>query len=79
MIEYYNSALGPNLAMFAKMQVKPMLSETYEDAKRVEAKRENIEYYPEQLVEIFFGKKALLLSKIEEEQSHEFEGMLKMM
>ena len=25
MIEYYTSALGPNLAMFAKMQVKPML------------------------------------------------------
>ena len=38
LIEYYTSALGPYLAMFAKMQVKPMLSETYEEAERVEAK-----------------------------------------
>ena len=39
LIEYYTSALGPDLAMFAKMQVKPTLSETYEEAKRVEAQK----------------------------------------
>ena len=35
LIEYYNSALGPDLAMFSKMQVKPMLLETYEEVERV--------------------------------------------
>ena len=35
LIEYYTSALGPDLAMFTKMQVKPMLSETYEEVERV--------------------------------------------
>ena len=34
MIEYYTSALGPDLAMFAKMSVEPTLSETYEEAER---------------------------------------------
>ena len=79
LIEYYTSALGLDLAMFAKMKAKPMLSEMYEEAERVEAERESIEDYPEQSGEFFFGKKALLLSKPKEEQSHEFEGMLKMM
>ena len=37
LIEYYTSALGHDLAMFAKMQVKPTLSETYEEVERVEA------------------------------------------
>ena len=44
-----------------------------------EYKKERIEDYPEQSGEFFFGKKALLLSKPKEEQSHDFEGMLKMM
>ena len=43
LIEYYTSDLGPNLAMFSKMKVKPTLSETYE-----EAERESIEDYLEQ-------------------------------
>ena len=47
LIEYYTSALGPDLAMFSKMTVKPMLSKTYEEAKRVEAEKESIEDYPE--------------------------------
>ena len=47
-IEYYTSALGPDLAMFAKGRAKPTLMETYEEAKVVEAERESIEYYPEQ-------------------------------
>ena len=66
-IEYYTSALGPDLAMFSKMQVKPTLSETYEEAERVEAGKESIEDYLEQLGEICFGKKALLFTKPKEE------------
>ena len=79
LIEYYTSALGPDLAMFAKMQVKPTLLETYEEAKRVEAEKESIEDYPEKSGEKTFGKKSLLLTKPKEEQSHDFEGMVKMM
>ena len=72
--EYYTSALGPELAMFAKMSIKLTLSETYE-----EAEKESIEDYPEQSGEKTFGKKALLFTKPKEEQSHDFEGMLKML
>ena len=79
LIKYYTSTLGPDLAMFSKMQVKPTLSETYEEDERVEAEKKSIEDYPEQSGEKTFGKKSLLLSKPKEEQSHEFEGMLKMM
>ena len=39
LIEDYTSALGPDLAMFAKMQVKTTLSETYEEVKRVEVEK----------------------------------------
>ena len=35
LIEYYTSALGPELAMFAKMKPKTTLAETYEEAERV--------------------------------------------
>ena len=42
MIEYYTSALGPELVMFAKISVKHTLSKTYEEAERVEAERERI-------------------------------------
>ena len=66
LIEYYTSALGPDLAMFSKMQVKPTLSETYEEAER-EVEKESIEDYPEQSGENVFGKKCLLLSNPEEE------------
>ena len=48
LIEYYTSALGPDLAMFAKMKSKPTLEETYEEAERVEAEKESIKDYPEQ-------------------------------
>ena len=67
LIEYYTSSLGPDLAMFAKMSVKPTLSETYEEAERVEAEKEIIEDYPVQSEENKFGKKALLLTKPKEE------------
>ena len=78
LIEYYTSALGPELAMFAKMKAQPTLVETYEEAERVEAEKESIEDYPEQLREKTIERRTLLLSKPKEEQSHEFEGMLKM-
>ena len=48
LIEYYTSALGPDLAMFSKMQFKPTLLENYEESERVEAERESIEYYLKQ-------------------------------
>ena len=46
LIEYYTSSLGPELAMLAKISVKPTLSETYEEAERVEAEMESIGNYP---------------------------------
>ena len=64
--------------MFSKMKAKPTLAETCEEAERVEAERESIEDYPEQPGEKNSRKRALLLSKPKEEQSHDFEGMLKM-
>ena len=48
LIEYYTSALGPDLAMFTKISVKPTLAETYEEAEKVEAEMESIENYPTQ-------------------------------
>ena len=63
LIEYYTSALGPDLAMFTKMKAKPTLSENYEEAERVEAEKESVEDY----------------SEPKEEQSHDLEGMLRMM
>ena len=58
LIEYYTSALGPDLAMFAKGRAKPTLTETYEEAEVVEDERESIEYYPEQSGEKGAGRKA---------------------
>ena len=63
LIEYYTSALGPDLAMFSKMKAKPTLAETYEEAKRVEAERESIEDYHERSREKNVGRKALLFTK----------------
>ena len=74
MIEYYTSALGPELNMFSKMLVKPTLSKTYEEVERVEDKKESIEDFPEQSGEKKSGKKSLLLTKPKDEQSHDFEG-----
>ena len=39
LIEYYTSALGPDLAMFTKDQINPTLAETYEEAERVDAEK----------------------------------------
>ena len=57
LIEYYTSALGPELAMFAKMKAKPTLVETYEEAERVEAERESVEDYPDLLGERIADRK----------------------
>ena len=67
LIEYYTSALGPELAMFSKMKARPMLVETYEEAERVEAEKESIDDYPEKFGEKTPGKRTLLLSKPKEE------------
>ena len=66
LIEYYTSALGPELAMFAKGRAKPTLTETYEEAEVVEAERESIEDYPEQSGEKGTGRKTLLFTKPKE-------------
>ena len=78
LIEYYTLALRPELAMFAKMKARPMLVETYEEEERLEAERESIEDYRKQPEEKTIGRRTLLLSKPTKEQSHDFEGMLKM-
>ena len=79
LIEYYTSALGPDLAMFAKGRAKPTLAETYEEAEVVEAERESIEDYPEQSGERGAGRKALLFTKPKEEKAPDYESMAKMM
>ena len=65
--------------MFSKISVKPTLSETYEEDERVKVDKESIEHYPVQSEEKTFGKKRLLLTKPNDERSHDFEGMVKMM
>ena len=79
LIEYYTSALGPELAMFAKIKAKPTLAETYEEAEIVDVERESIEYYPERSGEKGVGRKAWLSAKPKEEKSLDFESMEKMM
>ena len=79
LIEYYTSALGPELDMFAKIKAKPTLVETYEEAEKVEVERESIEDYPQRSGEKNVRRKALLFTKPKEEQSSDFEGMEKMM
>ena len=74
LIEYYTSALGPELAMFAKMKVKPTLVETYEEAERVEAESESVEDYPDPLED-----KITFMSKPRKDQSHDYQGMMKML
>ena len=70
LIEYYTSALGPNLAMFSKRSVRPTFAETYEEAEKVEAEMERIENYPMQSKENTIGnKKPLLLTKPKDERS----------
>src|SRR5713226_5450729 len=79
LIEYYTSALGPDLAMFAKGRAKPTLTETYEEAEVVEAERESVEDYPEHSGERSTGRKTLLFTKPKEEKTPDYESMDKMM
>ena len=76
LIEYYTSALGPDLAMFAKGRAKPTMTNTYEEVKVVEAERESIEDYPKQSGE---RRKTLLFTKPKEEKAPDYESMAKMM
>ena len=46
LIDYYTSALGPDLAMFVKRSVRPTLVDTYEEVEKVEVEMESIEHYP---------------------------------
>ena len=79
LIEYYTSALGPELAMFAKMKIKPTLAETYQEAERVEAESESIEDYPDLLEEKTTVKRISLLSKSREGQPHDYHEMMKVL
>ena len=79
LIEYYTSALGPDLAMFVKRSVKPTLVETYEEPEKVEAKMESKEKYLAQSEEKTFGnRKPLLLTKPKDERSQELDSVVKM-
>ena len=54
------------------MKAKPTLVETYEEVESVEVEKESIEDYPKQHEEKTNGRRASLLSKTKEEQSHDF-------
>ena len=77
LIDYYTSSLGPELAMFAKMKLKPMLAETYQEAERVEAESESIEDYPGSFEDKTTVGKRSLLSKSKEDQPHDYHEMMK--
>ena len=64
--------------MFSKMKPRPTLVETYEEEERVEAEKESIADYPDLPKKKTTMEKSLLMSKPKEEQSHDFQGMLKM-
>ena len=79
LIEYYTSALGPELAMFAKMKIKPTLVETYQEAERVEAESESIEDYPDSVEAKTTVKRSSLLSKPREGQPYDYHEMMKVL
>ena len=80
LIEYYTLALGPDLAIFVKISIRPTLVDTYEEVEKVEAKMESIDHYPAQSEEKTYGNKnPLLLTKPNDERSHELDGVVKMM
>ena len=68
LIEYYTSALGPEMAMFSKRSVQSTLATAYEEAKKIEAELESIEKYLVELeTKTFSSKKPLLLTKPKDE------------
>ena len=42
LMEYYTSALSPDIEMFVKRSINPSLVETNEEAKKLEVELENI-------------------------------------
>ena len=68
LIEYYTSALGPEMAMFSKISVKSTLATTYEEAKKIEDELESInKYLVEPETKTFSSKKPLLLTRPKDE------------
>ena len=78
LIEYYSSALSPEIAMFVKWSEKPSLLETYEEANKVEEELESINKQTADSNTKNFNKKPLLLIKPKEERSNELENVFKM-
>ena len=72
LIEYYTSALCPNIAMFVKRAVKHMLVENYEEANKVEVELDNIaKRTSESEIKTFSSKKPFLLAIPKEEHLNE--------
>ena len=78
LIEYYSSALSPEIAMFMKQSVKPSLLETYEEAKNVEEELKRINKQSTDSDTKTFNKKPLLLTKPKEECLNELDNVVKM-
>ena len=79
LIEYYTSALGPELAMFAKMKFKPTFVEAYQEAERVETESESIEEYPDSVEEKTALRRSSLLFNSREDQPHDYHEMMKVL
>ena len=79
LVEYYTTALSPQLEMFVKRVVKLTQVENFEEAIKLEADLDSIERHtskPE--VNTFSGKKPLLLTRPKEEHSNELENVVNM-
>ena len=79
LIEYYTSSLGPELAMFSKMKVKPTLVEAYQEAERVEAESGSIEEYPDSVEEKTALRRSSLLFEPKEAQSRDCHEMMRVL
>ena len=77
-IEYYSSALSPEIVMSVKRSVKPSLLERYEEAKKVEEELESINKQSADSDTKTFNKNPLLRTKPKEEHSNELENVVKM-
>ena len=79
LIEYYTSALCPNIAMFVKRAVKHSLVENYEEANKLEVELDSIKKHTsESKIKLASGKRYLLLTRPKEEHSSELENVVKM-
>ena len=78
-MEYYTSALPPDIEMFVKRSVKPSLVETYEEKKSRGWNWKFInKHNVEPNVRTFSSKKPLLLTRPKVEHSSELENVVKM-